>query len=141
MGEFGRAFASLNLHWFGYFGYFYLLLLIYPTYALYKNNILTKSRLKNIFAILLLAVGILILQFIFSKKGELGKIIIAKLTPKVGEFGVWIIVILCVFLGLTLLIPRQMSFIKDKISSLSLTFFNYLSTISLKRMAISSQKS
>ncbi len=126
MGEFGRAFASLNLHWFGYFGYFYLLLFIYPAFMLYKDYTLTKARLKHIFAILLLAFGALLLQFVFFKQGELGKIIIENLTPKFGNFGVWILIILCVFVGLFLFFPRQMSFIKDTISSLILKLFAYL---------------
>ena len=97
MGEMGRAFAMLNLSWFGYLGYVYLLFLLYPAYALYKDSTLSPKRVKIIIAVLLLSLGVLLVQSLWLDKGLLGALLIAKIMPNFGAFGVWILVIVCVY--------------------------------------------
>ncbi|STQ84115.1 DNA translocase FtsK [Helicobacter fennelliae] len=126
MGKWGRGFASLNLMWFGYLGYIYLLLLIYPAYGIYKDSKISKTRLKNCIAIVLLSLGILMLQYIALQKGELGKIITESIFVYFGTFGIWLNIILCVFIGLFLLFPRSMIYLKTKIYTLTLKLFGYL---------------
>lgn len=107
MGEMGRAFAMLNLSWFGYLGYVYLLFLIYPAYAIYKDSTLSPKRVKAIIAVACLSLGALLVQSIWLGKGLLGELLIAKITPSFGNFGVWILIIACFYAGAILLMPKQ----------------------------------
>lgn len=128
MGEYGRAFALLNLTWFGYFGYIYLLFFLYPAYALYKDANLTLKRLKIIIATVLLSLGVLIVQFLLCKQGKLGEILVQKILPTFGIFGVGIIIILCFISGLSLLAPRQMLRLYGVLLALGMRLVRYLTS-------------
>lgn len=107
MGEMGRAFAMLNLSWFGYLGYVYLLFLIYPAYAIYRDSTLSPKRIKAIIAVLCLSLGVLLVQSIWLGKGLLGELFISKITPNFGNFGVWVLIIACFYTGAALLMPKH----------------------------------
>lgn len=126
MGEMGRAFAMLNLSWFGYLGYVYLLFLIYPAYALYKDSTLSPKRIKAIIATLCLSLGVLLVQYIWLGKGLLGELLIAKITPSFGGFGVWILIIACFYAGVALLLPREIAALQRSILKLLTGLATYL---------------
>lgn len=126
MGEMGRAFAMLNLSWFGYLGYVYLLFLLYPAYALYKDSTLSPKRVKIIIAVLLLSLGVLLVQSLWLDKGLLGALLIAKIMPNFGAFGVWILVIVCVYAGVLLLCPTAVITAQKSLQNAVLTLTRYL---------------
>lgn len=126
MGEMGRAFALLNLSWFGYLGYVYLLFFLYPAYALYKDSTLSARRLKIIIAVLLISLGVLLLQSLWLGKGLLGEILIAKITPSFGVFGVWILVVGCFYAGVLLLLPMQVIAVQRSLQKAIVALARYL---------------
>lgn len=126
MGEMGRAFALLNLSWFGYLGYVYLLFFLYPAYALYKDSTLSARRLKIIIAVLLISLGVLLLQSLWLGKGLLGEILIAKITPSFGVFGVWILVLGCFYAGVLLLLPMQVIAVQRSLQKAIVALARYL---------------
>lgn len=126
MGEMGRAFALLNLSWFGYFGYVYLLFFLYPAYALYKDSTLSARRVKIIIAVLLISLGVLLLQSLWLGKGLLGEILIAKITPSFGVFGVWILVVGCFYAGVLLLLPMQVIAVQRSLQKAIVALARYL---------------
>lgn len=126
MGEMGRAFALLNLSWFGYLGYVYLLFFLYPAYALYKDSTLSARRVKIIIAVLLISLGVLLLQSLWLGKGLLGEILIAKITPSFGVFGVWILVVGCFYAGVLLLVPMQVIAVQRSLQKAIVALARYL---------------
>ena len=126
MGEMGRAFALLNLSWFGYLGYVYLLFFLYPAYALYKDSTLSARRVKIIIAVLLISLGVLLLQSLWLGKGLLGEILIAKITPSFGVFGVWILVVGCFYAGVLLLLPMQVIAVQRSLQKALVALVRYL---------------
>lgn len=126
MGEMGRAFALLNLSWFGYLGYVYLLFFLYPAYALYKDSTLSARRVKIIIAVLLISLGVLLLQSLWLGKGLLGEILIAKITPSFGVFGVWILVVGCFYAGVLLLLPMQVIAVQRSLQKAIVALARYL---------------
>lgn len=126
MGEMGRAFALLNLSWFGYLGYVYLLFFLYPAYALYKDSTLSARRVKIIIAVLLISLGVLLLQSLWLGKGLLGEILIAKITPSFGVFGVWILVVGCFYAGVLLLLPMQVIAVQKSLQKAIVALARYL---------------
>ena len=126
MGEYGRAFAMLNLSWFGYLGYVYLLFFLYPAYALYKDSTLTPKRLKIITATILLSLVVLVGQFLLFGEGKLGEILISKLLPIFGPIGVGIFVVLCLLGGAMLVAPKQVIWLYNSVKSAIVGIAKYL---------------
>lgn len=126
MGKMGRAFALLNLSWFGYLGYVYLLFFLYPAYALYKDSTLSARRVKIIIAVLLISLGVLLLQSLWLDKGLLGEILITKIMPSFGIFGVWILVIGCFYVGVLLLLPMQVIAVQKSLQNVIVALALYL---------------
>ncbi|OBV28489.1 hypothetical protein BKN38_03410 [Helicobacter sp. CLO-3] len=126
MGEYGRAFAMLNLSWFGYLGYVYLLFFLYPAYALYKDSTLTPKRLKIITATILLSLVVLVGQFLLFGEGKLGEILISKLLPIFGPIGVGIFVVLCLLGGAMLIAPKQVIWLYTRAKSAIVGIAKYL---------------
>ena len=117
MGELGRGFAMINLHWFGYLGYVYLLFFIYPAYGVYKDSNLGVQRIKVICGVLLTCASILVLQFCLFGKGRLGELLIKEILPFIGILGVGIATLLSLVIGLLLLMPDKIFWLTDKLNA------------------------
>lgn len=121
MGELGRGLAMLNLSLFGYLGYVYLLFFIYPAYAVYKDSSLSPKRLKVIGGILLICAGILVVQFALfgsERGGKAGELLIRQISPFVGVLGVIIATFLSFLVGILLLMPDKIFWLKDNLGAI-----------------------
>lgn len=121
MGWLGRALANLNLSLFGYLGYVYLLFFIYPAYAVYKDSSLSPKRLKVIGGILLICAGILVVQFALfgsERGGKAGELLIRQISPFVGVLGVIIATFLSFLVGILLLMPDKIFWLKDNLGAI-----------------------
>lgn len=121
MGELGRGLAMLNLSLFGYLGYVYLLFFIYPAYAVYKDSSLSPKRLKVIGGILLICAGILVVQFALfgsERGGKAGELLVRQISPFVGVLGVIIATFLSFLVGILLLMPDKIFWLKDNLGAI-----------------------
>lgn len=121
MGWLGRALANLNLSLFGYLGYVYLLFFIYPAYAVYKDSSLSLKRLKVIGGILLICAGILVVQFALfgsERGGKAGELLVRQISPFVGVLGVIIATFLSFLVGILLLMPDKIFWLKDNLGAI-----------------------
>ncbi|MGX2971541.1 DNA translocase FtsK [Helicobacter sp. T3_23-1059] len=116
-GELGRGLAMLNLDVFGYLGYVYLLFFIYPAYAVYKDSTLGIKRVKVIFGILFISAGILVVQYSLFDKGKAGAILIKQIAPFVGIAGVVLATLLSFLVGILLLMPDKIFWLKEKLDA------------------------
>lgn len=116
-GELGRGLAMLNLDMFGYLGYVYLLFFIYPAYAVYKDSTLGVKRVKVICGILFISAGILVVQYSLFDKGKAGAILIRQIAPFVGIAGVVLATLLSFLIGILLLMPDKIFWLKEKLDA------------------------
>lgn len=121
VGWLGRALANLNVGLFGYLGYVYLLFFIYPAYAVYKDSTLSPKRLKVIGGVLLICAGILVVQFALfgsERGGKAGELLIRQISPFVGVLGVIIATFLSFLVGILLLMPDKIFWLKDNLGAI-----------------------
>ena len=100
IGNIGFIFSNFSHEYFGYLSYVYLLLFLYPLYIInYKQfepwNFLTKLLTVLVFIFSLLIFQSLITAIKDPLSGEIGNIIVATLSPFIGNAGLWI----CVLIG------------------------------------------
>ncbi len=92
-GSFGEAFATYNHLYFGYIAYFYIFLLLYPLYLLYKTDTLSLRAFELSIASLLLFFSLLLAQSLLVSnelRGKLASDFVAFLQPYIGVFGLWV---------------------------------------------------
>ncbi|WP_257874369.1 DNA translocase FtsK [Helicobacter sp. 11S02596-1] len=111
VGNFGAIFAKINIAFFGYGAYFYLLFLIYPAYLMYRNMAFTQRKIEVILAGILGFVAFLILQAIIVKKGEIGKAVVDFLQPFIGLFGICVFIFILIFLSYMMFFPKNFVFL------------------------------
>ena len=98
MGDVGFTFAEFSHKYFGYLSYIYLLLLIFPLYAMnFKKNIDQKDLILNILVVFLFLFVSLIFQALVVEnpysRGEIGNILVDSLSPVIGRAGLYIFVL------------------------------------------------
>lgn len=91
VGDFGIAFANINITIFGYVAYIYLPLLLYPLYCVYKKPKLTFARLESIVSASLFFVALLLFQSLTLQKGLFGNALVLLLREFIGYFGVCVL--------------------------------------------------
>jgi len=109
VGKIGATFASFSHSYFGFLSYIYLFLFLYP---LYMINIKKEFDIKNFFikslSVLLLLISLLIFQSLVVQKGlysgEIGNFIVSSMFPFIGNFGLWIFVIISLIISLMILL-------------------------------------
>jgi len=79
VGNVGYSFSDFSHKYFGYLSYVYLLLLIFPLYAInFKKNIDQKDLILNVLVVFLLLFVCLIFQALILEnpytRGEIGNI-------------------------------------------------------------------
>lgn len=128
VGSYGHAFALFNHRYFGYLSYIYLFLLLYPVYKIYKFSVLTSRRLEIIIASIVLFFALEILQAVLISghlRGKLGSDFIQFVSPYIGVFGVWLIIITLILISFSILYDFELYQLKDKLlSTYSNTFEN-----------------
>ena len=92
VGVIGEKIGALNIHIFGYVGYVYLPLLLYPAYCLYKTPHLTFHQLEVIVASSLGFVSMLLGQSLLFGVGDFGNSVVGVLRGFIGDFGIWVFV-------------------------------------------------
>lgn len=93
VGVIGERLGELNIRTFGYVGYVYLPLLLYPAYCLYKTPNLTFHQLELIVASLLGFVSVLLGQSLLLNIGDFGNVVVGVLRGFIGDFGIWVLVL------------------------------------------------
>lgn len=93
VGVLGEQLGVLNIRIFGYVGYVYLPLLLYPAYCLYKTPYVTFHQLELIVASLLGFVSVLLGQSLLLGVGDFGNSVVHFLRDFIGDFGIWVLVL------------------------------------------------
>jgi len=118
VGNYGHAFAVFNHRYFGYLSYIYPFLFLYPLYKIYKFSVLTSRRLEIIIASIVLFFAMEILQAVLISndlRGKLGSDFIEFISPYIGIFGVWLVVLTLVLISFSILYDFELYQFRDKL--------------------------
>lgn len=92
------VFAAFSHKYFGFLSYVYLLLFLYPLYILNVKQELKSSFYIKALMLLVFIFTLLIFQSLVLEKGilsgEIGNFVVNKLSPFIGNAGLWIVVII-----------------------------------------------
>lgn len=107
VGVIGRNFANFNTNLFGYLAYIYLLFFLYPAYRLYKDPHLNFRKIELSIAGLLGFASLLLIQSLLFASGVFGNNVVSFLQRLIGNFGVWILSLGCLFLSIFVAIQSK----------------------------------
>ena len=145
MGSFGTTFSLLNQRYFGYISYIYIFILILPIYILYKKPNFTFRTLEALIALFLLFFSALLAQALVTDSdlsGKIGSDFMNSLAPSIGIFGVWMFLLIIVFIATLILLDKTakelIALIKNplKKKSSTPTFFNHTHQTNHKELIV-----
>lgn len=118
MGNVGYSFSDFSHKYFGYLSYVYLLLLIFPLYAInFKKNIDQKDLILNVLVVFLLLFVCLIFQALILEnpytRGEIGNILVDSLSPVIGRAGLYFFVLVGFIISVLVLFENSDFDIED----------------------------
>ncbi|MEA3289219.1 MAG: DNA translocase FtsK [Campylobacterota bacterium] len=129
VGKVGFTVASYSKEYLGYLSYGYLVLLLYP---LYKLNFSTIDNLieKSISTLFLFVTLIILQSLVISNdmSGKIGDIVLETVQPFIGTAGLWIFVLIGIFVSLIILLEDFEGFNRFNFRPI----FNKLNNINLK---------
>ncbi|MEA3498943.1 MAG: DNA translocase FtsK 4TM domain-containing protein [Campylobacterota bacterium] len=126
VGKVGFNVASYSKEYLGYIAFIYLPLLIYPLYKVNFSYI--TNPIEKTVSSLFLFITLVIFQALVvdnNMSGKIGDIIIETLSPFIGLAGVWIFVLIGLFISLIILFESQGEELYNK-------FLNFKQNIPLK---------
>ncbi len=119
VGALGSAFGHFNRNTFGFIGYLYPFLLIFPAYLIYKNSKITDELLKFswlgglfVFALLLFQAKV----FTPPYQGAIGRFSNHFLQSYIGNIGVWLFIISSIILSVTLMLNASFEELSNSIN-------------------------
>jgi S-DNA-T family DNA segregation ATPase FtsK/SpoIIIE len=118
VGNVGYSFSDFSHKYFGYLSYVYLLLLIFPLYAInFKKNIDQKDLILNVLVVFLLLFVCLIFQALILEnpytRGEIGNILVDSLSPVIGRAGLYFFVLVGFIISVLVLFENSDFDIED----------------------------
>ncbi len=121
IGVYGYSFAQFNHKNFGYISYLYLFVSLFPLYKIYKNNNINLKHIELTLVSILIFFALLIIQAVIISnnfQGKLGDDFVKFLSPYIGLFGVWIIVLILFLISFSIIFEDKLdsfaSFFKSK---------------------------
>ncbi len=107
VGAIGSAFGHLNHNLFGFIGYIYPFLMIFPAYLIYKESKLSKELSHYMMLGGLMIFALLLLQakiFDPTLDGAFGRVINNFLRSYIGDIGIWLFIISSLILSTLLML-------------------------------------
>jgi S-DNA-T family DNA segregation ATPase FtsK/SpoIIIE len=119
VGKFGVGFAKFSKEYFGYIAYVYLLFLLYPLYK-FNFSYIPKIVERSITLVFLFLTIIIFQSLVVTGRlsGKIGNIIVDELSPFIGLAGLWLFIIIGLFITLYIFIddfPATLDRIKLKL--------------------------
>ncbi|WP_253248263.1 DNA translocase FtsK [Helicobacter sp. 12S02634-8] len=115
MGNFGAIFARINMEFFGYLAYFYLLFLIYPAYLCYRETLSDWGKTELVLAGILGILSLLVFQALILQKGKIGGVILDFLYPFIGLLGVCVLILIGLVTSYAMLFPSNFLFLSKSL--------------------------
>ncbi len=119
VGALGSAFGHFNQRTFGFIGYLYPFMLLFPVYLVYKNSKISDELLKFSWVGGLFTFSLLLFQAkVFSTKyeGAIGRWSNHFLQDYIGNIGVWLFIISSIILSITLMMNASFEDISNSIN-------------------------
>ncbi|MEA2017752.1 MAG: DNA translocase FtsK [Campylobacterota bacterium] len=126
VGKFGSLVSIYSKEYLGYLAYIYLPLLLYPLYKVnfsYIEKIISKT-----IASIILSISIIIFQSLIvvnNMSGEIGNIIVESISPFIGVAGLWVFVLIGLFISIIILFESSSEVINSKFSLFRDKFFSF----------------
>ena len=97
VGKIGTLFGLFNRKYFGLLAYIYPFLLLIPLFWVYKKRVDKELLLQVLLGAFILFFALILFQALVlpaNLQGKLGAMIVQTLTPYIGTFGVWLLLLL-----------------------------------------------
>ena len=118
VGAIGSSFGHINHNIFGFIGYIYPFLMIFPAYLIYKESKLTKELSHYLLLGLLMAFALLLFQAkIFSPTldGAFGRGVNRFLSSYIGDIGIWLFIVSSLGLSVILMLNATVEDVTNSI--------------------------
>ncbi|RLA72381.1 MAG: hypothetical protein DRG78_23930, partial [Epsilonproteobacteria bacterium] len=139
VGKIGYIVSNYSKEYLGYLSYIYLPLLLYPLYKI--NFSFIDTIISKITAIVILTISIIIFQSLVvtdKLSGKIGDIIVETVSPFIGIAGLWVFVLIGLFISILILFESSSDIINSKfilIKEKVLSFFKlYYPTKDIKKL-------